>query len=359
MNLERLYHQIIDPNRKPLHEPVFQALSAVSAVYGAAMNLRARGYATGWFSGRKLDCRVISVGNLTLGGTGKTPMTLWLASSLRERGFRPAILSRGYKGNATGVGIVSEGAGPLMTPAEAGDEPVMMAERLPGVPVLVGSDRYASGRVAIQKFGCDVAVLDDGFQHLALERDCNILLLDHANPFGNGRLFPSGHLREPAEALGRADVVCFTRCQEGRADPELPRPLPVVKSRPRLAGWRKRDSQDILPLKELAGKTAAAFCGIARPGDFFSLLSRHGLNAVRSREFPDHHPYSAEDFARVQEEALREGAECIVTTEKDAVKSGGFSWKLPLLAAVLELEVFQGEQILLDAAIGQGAGRLS
>jgi len=204
MNFESLYYQVISPDRKYYHVPMYLFLKVP----------------------------VISVGNLTLGGTGKTPTVVFIAELLKENGYHPAVLSRGYGGESTlGLNVVSDGREVLLPPEEAGDEPVMMARRLDGIPVLTGKSRYITGRFAIDNLGADILILDDGFQHLPLHRDLNILLCDHKNPFGNGCIFPAGELREPLGEIERADVICITRWR-GEAGGDLngrnPRNVPVV-----------------------------------------------------------------------------------------------------------------------------------
>ncbi|OGW22644.1 MAG: tetraacyldisaccharide 4'-kinase, partial [Nitrospinae bacterium RIFCSPLOWO2_12_FULL_47_7] len=213
MNHEDLYYRIISRNRKYYHIPLFLCLRLIAFFYGWVQIIRLWCYRLGIFPTRKLGCRVISIGNLTLGGTGKTPMTLWIAETLRDNGYKPAIISRGYGGLVTdGVHVVSDGQQILLSPEVAGDESFMMAERLKNIPVLTSRDRYTAGLYAIDRFDVDTVILDDGFQHLALHRDLNILLCDQKEPLGNGLLFPAGHLREPVQAFDRADVICLTRC---------------------------------------------------------------------------------------------------------------------------------------------------
>ena len=355
MNLECLYKKIIDSNRKTIYEPLFRVLNALSFFYSALMRLRSRCYSSGWLSSKELGCRAVSIGNLTLGGTGKTPMTLWLARMLKERGHRPAILSRGYKGTFQGsVKVVSDGQRVLLSPESAGDEPVMMADRLKDVPVLVGANRYSSGLYAIQQFDADVLLLDDGYQHLSLRRDCNILLLDYANPFGNGLVFPSGHLREPAESIERADLICFTRCPEEGSlsigDFPLNIKKPLVKTRPRLSAWVSLDTGERLPPEGLCGEPVLAFCGIARPEDFQRLLDKAGVRTVSKVDFPDHHFYSQHDLIRIRHGLGN--ARCIATTEKDAVKIRLFLTDVPIFYAEIDLEILEGEELLIRSVLG-------
>lgn len=225
----------------------------------------------GILKSRKLPVPVISVGNLTLGGTGKTPTVLWVAETLARHGKKPAILSRGYGSEAPDeINVVSDGRTLLMDPVSAGDEPAMMAQRLPQVPILTGVVRYRAGLHALEKLDVDCFVLDDGFQHLPLARDLNLLLLDHKQPFGNGNVFPAGELREPLTALDRAQFVVVTR--SGSVIPnEITqtagnRPLARTAFVP--AGLVVNGQKEVEPLTALAGKSVAAFCGIGQPEDF-------------------------------------------------------------------------------------------
>jgi tetraacyldisaccharide 4'-kinase len=192
--------------------PLEWLLYACSQAYELAARLRVKLYETGFLKQQNLQCKVVSIGNITVGGTGKTPVTLHVADLLRRMGYKVAVISRGYGGSAgKKAGIVSDGQEIKMTPEEAGDEPYMISLKLKGIPVIVGRDRVKAGRFAIGEFGSDIIVLDDGFQHLGLRRDLNIVLLDSANPFGNGYLLPRGVLREPLSHLGRADAFVLTR----------------------------------------------------------------------------------------------------------------------------------------------------
>ncbi len=187
----------------------------VSYAYGFLMRARARLYQDGILAARRLPCRVVSIGNITAGGTGKTPMTIRVAKMIRDQGYRVAVISRGYRGRLEKRGgIVSDGSTILVGPRDAGDEPYLMASLLEGIPVVVGSRRYEAGLLTVAHFRPHVIVLDDAFQHLRLQRDLNILLLDSRAPFGNGHVLPRGRLREPLRALGRAHVFVLTRCQE-------------------------------------------------------------------------------------------------------------------------------------------------
>ncbi|MFP4347000.1 MAG: tetraacyldisaccharide 4'-kinase, partial [Desulfococcaceae bacterium] len=211
-------------------------LGFFSVLYGGILELRARGYRRGILKSRRLSCRVISVGNITAGGAGKTPMTIYLSRALQRSGYRVAVVSRGYGGRAQKTGgIVSEPGRIRMGPETAGDEPFMMAQTLGKTPVLVGGDRYRSGITALKRFQPEIILLDDGFQHLKLKRDLDLVLLDCRRPVGNGRVLPRGPLREPLTALKRADAFVLTRCAGTAPDredvpPFLPLGKPIFRS---------------------------------------------------------------------------------------------------------------------------------
>lgn len=361
MKLEGLYYRIISNNRKFYHAPVFHVLRVIAFFYGWAQSVRAWCYRLKILPTRKLACRVISVGNLIMGGAGKTPMTLWIAEVLRDHGYKTAILSRGYGGLATeGVHVVSDGKRIVLSPEVAGDEPYMMAERLKNVPVLTSRDRYEAGRYAIDRFGVDTLILDDGYQHLGLHRDLNILLCDQQEPFGNGRVFPAGHLREPLRAAGRADLICVTRCSEnGRlssADLKVflgsakkkrggrSHRKDVIRTRPRMDCLIRKDNGEILPPDFIVKRKVAAFCGIVRPDSFREFLK--SANIAMFRSFPDHHSYTDNDLRSIEEDAIKAGAEFILVTEKDAVKIAKHSFKIPVLVLRITLEILEGREIL-------------
>ncbi len=350
MKFERLYYRVISPQRKFYHFPLYLILKVLSLFYFWGHCFRMWAYRWGLFPSHKLDCRVISVGNLTLGGTGKTPVVMMIAETLRGNGYKPGILSRGYGGNSNSeVNVVCDGKDILLSPDVAGDEAVMMAQRLKNVPVLVGSDRYQIGRYAIEHFGVDTLILDDGFQHLSLKRDMNILLFDHQRPFGNGQLFPAGELREPRKAARRADFVCITRYSGASYPPgigeQLIKDLPIVKSTLRLDSLLKLDDGEVLDVQELHDQPVAAFCGIANPDDFRRILEQTRARVVYYHPFPDHHEYTVADLKSVEESARKMGAKLLLTTEKDAVKLKAESVGLPFYKAALEMEILEGREV--------------
>jgi tetraacyldisaccharide 4'-kinase len=301
-------------------------LSALAFPYGWAHRLRIHAYHRHWRLVKQLPCRVISVGNLTLGGTGKTPIVEAISRLLQQEGWRVAILSRGYGGASRAtVTIVSDGRNCLATPDVAGDEPLLLAEHLPGVPVIVGADRYAAGMHAIEHFGVHAVILDDGYQHVRLARDLDLLLLDAARPFGNGRLFPRGDLREPPAALARADAVVFTHWEPPRTDPTIavalsPQRLPIFYSQHEPVDIGVLADGRTLPLAAIKGRRVMAFCGIGAPEHFRQTLQRLQATVVACRAFPDHHPFTRPELDRLIEDTARHDAEILVTTEKDGIR---------------------------------------
>ncbi|MDP3096666.1 MAG: tetraacyldisaccharide 4'-kinase [Syntrophales bacterium] len=301
------------------------ALRLLSLPYGAVVAARNRLYDGGLLKQQKLPRPVIGVGNLTVGGTGKTPTVIFLANLLKRKGRRPAVLSRGYRGGANApVNVVSDGNRILMGWKEAGDEPILIARAAPGIPVLTGSRRLLTGRAAVETLGADVLILDDGFQHRALFRDIDIVLLDDARPFGNGFLLPRGPLREPTDSLGRADILIRT----GGAEKEEPlreaASLPSFRAIHKPQGIVAGGTQRIETVAALAGEKVFAFAGIGSPEAFRRSLTELGAAVVGFRAFPDHHPYVPSDIELLRRLAAESGAARIVTTEKDGVRLADF-----------------------------------
>lgn len=339
------------------------ALSVLSKVYGGAMAVRADCYARQLVvKSRRLPAKVICVGNLTTGGTGKTPMAIHLARRLARRGHRVALVSRGYGGRSEKIGgVVSDGRRILMDAAAAGDEPCLMARSLPDVPVVVGGDRFRAGMLAVRRLGARVLVLDDAFQHLALDRDFNIALMDAGRPLGNGYLLPRGTLREPVSALRRAQAVVLTRADRLAGGvlvrrvgqiAALAAPAPVFTavhaSRVRglvPAGERQMVSASANggPLHSLNGARVLVFAGIARNDDVLRNPADFGCRLAGRLAFGDHHRYRERDHAAIVAVARSSRADWLVTTEKDYVRfAGRFSWPLPLAVLGVEMRLLTG-----------------
>lgn len=317
----------------------------LSLLYSAVVRLRTWAYDAGLLPRKRLPLPVISVGNITVGGTGKTPAVIEIAAYLRSQGKAPVVLSRGYgRTDGGSVRIVSDSGTVRATAETAGDEPFLIASRLPGVSVVVGPDRYAAGMTALRQLNPDVAVLDDGFQHLRLHRDLNILLLDATAPFGNGRVAPAGILREPVEAVRRADIIVLTRADQVADRAELLRTIgaltaaPVFFSRHVPVGLVSVPDGAVLPLSRMEGRPVVAFSGIARPEAFLTALRGLNVNVREHVEFTDHHRYSRADMDALSGKARAAGVATIITTEKDAVKAGSFGLS-GLLALRIGMEI--------------------
>jgi tetraacyldisaccharide 4'-kinase len=303
-------------------------LELLSFFYGLALKIRIFLFDHRVFQVRTLPCKVVSVGNITLGGTGKTPFVCLLAEMFHKKGYATAVLSRGYRGTfRKPTGVVSDGQKILMSPQEAGDEPFLLAETLTGVPVLVGKERGRSGQYAVDRFHSQVLILDDGFQHLGVKRDLNLLLIDSISPFGNGYLFPRGSLREPVEEVSRADAIVLTKGGNFDNIKKLKRKfqaalsgLPVFRVEYRPGTIRVAGDNQNLSIESLHGRRILAFAGIAKPDSFRRTLL--GLNARIAcfEPFPDHHAYRSRDIERLWEKGKDLEVEAIVTTEKDAVR---------------------------------------
>jgi tetraacyldisaccharide 4'-kinase len=332
-------------------------LWTLSVGYGAALRLHLLGYRLGIARRTRLAARVISIGNLTLGGTGKTTASLAVARWLADQGQAVAVLSRGYGGSGEGKSVVvSEGFGPLVEWTQAGDEAFLMARMLPGVFVLAGKDRRRTGRRAVQEFGAEALVLDDGFQYQRLQKDVEIVLVDALEPFGHDFFVPRGLLREPVRHLASADAVWITHC-------DLARDADVAKLRKHVSGlaprariWetvhapvrlRELSGADEWEPDAIRGRRVCALSSVGNPVSFERTLEKLGAIIVARSRFPDHHVYRAEqlwDLAR--DEAT--SAEWIVTTEKDAVRLTPGEVGKPVCVLGVELARWEGASTLSE-----------
>lgn len=342
-------------------------LRALSVPYGWVTQCRNRLYDRGWFSPRRLPCRVVSIGNLTVGGTGKTPVTIAVTDALLAAGHRVAVLSRGYRRRSRAPRVlVSDGHKLLVGPDEAGDEPFLIAQRCPRAVVAVGADRYQLGRWVLAQCPLDYVVLDDGFQHRALYRDVDLLLVDATDERGLHALVPAGRLREPLSSAARATAVLVTRVDASvDAQPIVSMIQQAIGSRvqPILIRFTPLDFVDVsdgassVPMSKVAGQRVVIFSGIGNAGAFQTSVLRQGLIVVDEVIFPDHHAYTMSDIDRVRARAEGVGASVLVTTEKDAVKLQALpSLPMPVWAVRLETQILEGEDRLKHLIIGQGPG---
>jgi len=299
-------------------------LAPLTPLYRGAIAARLTAYRRGWLSSSRLPVPVVSVGNLTFGGTGKTPTVIALVRDLVRRGRHPAVLTRGY-GRMVAEPVVLVGPDPKAEARTAGDEPLELAARLPGVPVVVDSDRVRGGVEALTR-GADVVILDDGFQHLRLERDLDLVLVDAGDPWGGGRMPPRGRLREPLSGLTRADAVLLTKVPTdpapivdavGRVVDEHAPGTPLLVAR--LEPSAVRRAHDTAGPEVLLGARVLAVAGLGRPEGFADLLRTAGAEIVGTRWFADHHAFTGAEIEDAVTAATAAGA-VVVTTAKDAVK---------------------------------------
>lgn len=297
-----------------------------SAIYRAMLSCRSLFYSYIKKPG-KLPAKVISIGNITLGGTGKTPAVIAVAEGAKMSGLNPCILTRGYKGKIKGPCFASKGSELLLDPDDAGDEARLMAERLNDVPVVIGKNRYDGGMFALNSsnFQPSLFILDDGFQHIALHRDIDVLLIDASNPFGSGRLFPEGRLREPLKSMGRADIIVITKADmaskisiEGTVQKikKYNSTAPIYHASHKPTALVSSSGQ-VMDLETLKEKKVYLFSGIANPSYFKAILDSIGVEVVRFKNFRDHHNYRQREIDRIVKSAAGMG---IITTEKDMVK---------------------------------------
>lgn len=306
-----------------LDNVVIWLLVPFSLLYSLVQTLRAGCYFNSLFTIYRLPKPVVSIGNITVGGTGKTPVAAWLATELIRKGYRVALLSRGYGGTLEGTcAIAANGTDILLSAVECGDEPYLLAQNVPGLMVVIGSDRYNAGMLAMECLNPDIFLLDDAFQHLRLHRDLNILLLDYTSPFGNGWTLPAGLLREPLPALKRADVIIRTRCEEDDGVSTVAG-IPCCNARHELGDAVPLGAAAHIPIDQLRGKSAIAFAGIAEPERFFHGLRSCGVNLLETVTFPDHVRYDEGECAVLENVMRTRRAELYLTTEKDGVKLHG------------------------------------
>lgn len=344
-------------------------LKNLSRLYSFIMNMRLALYEHRFIRSKTLGCQVISIGNLTVGGTGKTPVVEVFARALQQNSRKVAILSRGYKKAETPVGdklknlftfktpqqqpprVVSDGNRLLLDSEMGGDEPYMLASNLPNVCVIVDKDRVKSGRYAIQKLGCDTLILDDGFQYLRLKHRVDIVLVDRTNPFDNGYVLPRGLLRESVRHLSRATFIFITK-SPGDGSVELRRQIRELNPKAEIAECRHtpRYFQDVFsgerkPLDFIRGMPIASLSGIAAPRGFEESLQRLGGDLVHRKRFADHHRYTQQEILDAINAARDRGARAIITTEKDAVRFPKIERRdVPVYFIRVEIELLDGEE---------------
>ena len=334
-------------------------LPPLGALYGVITRTHARLYEQGTFKPAKLDRPVISVGNITVGGTGKTPMVEWVSRTLAQSGKKVCILTRGYGRSKPNRRIlVSDGKSVFSSPAEAGDEPYLLATNLAGIAAVISdADRFSAGRGAIKHLGSDCFVLDDGFQHFRLDRSLNIVMIDAADPWDGRQTLPAGRLREPLSGLKRADCFVLTRCDQVdstesvRSDlSKLSGDRPIFSSRMVATGLKGLDGT---AYQSLQAQEFLAFCGVGNPKSFFTHLRRNDYRVSVERAFGDHHNYTQSDVDALVKSAHQTGARAMITTQKDAVKLRDLQFSIPCYYLQIKIEIdneAELQRIVLAAA---------
>jgi len=324
-------------------------LSIFSYVFLLAYYLRVLLYKLKFVKSKKLESKVISVGNITLGGTGKTPLVIYLGEGLKERGEDFAILTRGYKReNKEMMEIKNK----RFCWKKVGDEPYMLSARLPDVSIFVNKNRLVAGKKALAEYNVRTLILDDGFQYWNLKRDVNVLMIDCLNPFGGGKIFPAGFLREPLSALKRADIFVLNKADQATNVEEIKRVLNrynsealKVESLYLLDSIRCLEDYSFVNPGALRGKSVTAFSGIANSSSFGKTLDQLAVKILMHFEFSDHFPYGEKDILEVEKDSLRLGAQAILTTEKDAVRIPEMDClRIPLYLVRIKLQITKGEK---------------
>lgn len=326
------------------------AAAALAWAYRGALTARNWLYRGGILRSRTVGCPVVSIGNLTVGGTGKTPAVELAVQTLQELGHRPAVVSRGYRRKSRGVQVVADVASIRLEGEDAGDEPFLLARRLPGVPVVVGANRANAVALAQERFGVTAIVLDDGFQHRTLEKDLEIVMVRAHRPWGNGRLLPAGPLREPLGALARAHLVVSAGAAvvedaaEVIAAVERYAPgTPVLRARYVPVECWEAQRVRAIPFAQLADARLVAFAGIASPSGFQATLRELGVRVEALAVFPDHHWYRERELAALELRAAAPGIEGLVTTEKDWVRLRPLRpCRQPLYVVSVKLDLLSG-----------------
>lgn len=340
-----------DDGNKSCYGPVQVIASILSFFYLGVISFRNWLYDKKIFKETKLPCPVLSVGNITVGGTGKTPCVILLARILQKNGFKPAVISRGYGGRSVNsVNIVSNGERILLDSETAGDEPYLIAQELKNVPVVTGANRIATGKAAIDKFGANVIICDDAMQHRQIFRDINLVLLDNQSLNEKNRMLPRGRLREPIKELKRADAIIFTRTNESQqADKkigEIIKSVPIFESIHKPKDIIRADFNEIKPVSELKEKKIKAFCGIAKPDSFRKILLSAGARILSFDVFPDHHRYKKGELEKIRNGFISCNADYLITTEKDAVRLENYPEFIKILSVLrVEMEIISSAQL--------------
>jgi tetraacyldisaccharide 4'-kinase len=373
--IERLEHSLVKVIQQPNQDQkqrgamkfVLILLKGISRVFRLIVEIRYLFYNTGVLRRFPLGCQVISIGNITAGGTGKTPVTEKFARELSAAGRKVAILSRGYRRKEAPWWkrmfsqviepplVVSNGHHVLLDAAVGGDEPYMLASNLPGVCVVVDRNRVKAGRYAVARFGCDTLILDDGFQYQKLKHSLEIVLVDSTNPFGNGHMLPRGILREPVKHLSRADFIFLTKCRGDTAEVKerirkYNKKADIIECRHAPTLLKNVYTKEELPLDWLKGKTLATLAGIASPQGFEDSLRALGAKVIWCERYPDHHRYDPSEIIYALNRTADLKADALITTEKDAVRFPHFEkTPVPCYYLRIDIELLNGAENFRDA----------
>ncbi len=325
----------------------------LSVFYGLGYHFKVFLYQSGMVKPRKLNAKVISIGNITLGGTGKTPLVIYVSQKLKERKLKVAILTRGYRRKKRKLTELVEENKNKIPWSEVGDEPYLLASRLHDVPVVVSKERSTSGVFAEKKYQAEVLVLDDGFQHWRLFRDLDIVVIDATNPFGNSKLFPAGTLREPLSRLRRAGIIVLNKADQVLNKENLIQVLraynqdaPIIESAYKINSIERWLEHSLIEEKNLEKKKCLAFSGIGNPVSFEKTLKHLKIEVLKHHRFPDHFFYQKKDFLSLEKEAQKLGADFMITTEKDSVRIPMMSeLRIPIYVFKIDLVITKGEEI--------------
>lgn len=374
VKLENYLKELVDGKRnKLLDKLLLLILNFLEQVYKLLLFFRKILYSSGLIKKTKLEPVLISIGNITAGGTGKTPVVKYLAGGLNNKGINTAVVSRGYGSETEGPLLVSDGCVETASYEEAGDEALMLSRLMEGFPVAIGKKRAAAGRLVQERFKPDLILLDDAFQHWQLARDIDIVVIDGLNPFANRHLLPRGYLREPLTALNRGDIFIITRA-------DLIAESQLQKIKEEISKYNKTPliytavyKSVYLRFLDIAGKSSVepvvshtarkilAFSGLGNPASFYQTLNKNGFNVAEMIEYPDHYRYQEDDFDYIGRKASEEGIKLVLTTEKDAVKFKDkmiSSLKLQgisLAVLGIELEINNGADLLDKLAVQVGS----
>lgn len=355
-----LYTFITKRQRGVLAALIRSLLIPFYLLYGVVIWMRNFCYSSGIIKQKQLPCQVISVGNIVAGGTGKTPAVIAIAKHLQKNSYKVGVLLRGYKGKSNSkITFVSDGEKLLCTRDECGDEADMLARHLTNMPIAVGKKRYLTGKAIIERFACDMLILDDGFQHRQLLRDLDILIVDATQPYGTGKMLPIGTLREPKSSIQRADLILLTRTEipnidiaKIKADLDRIAPnTPILASvhEPTSLYFLNQQGENMSLRVEdyLKNKRILAVCGIGNPEAFVSTLRKYNPETLELFAFADHHVYTMSDLQKIEQKMKQHQSEIVVITQKDEQKIASLSPDFPIVVLGIELVITNGIEVLM------------